>query len=71
MIDDPRHKKYLEFIGLGLEIAVSLSFPILLGYWLDLKWDSSPLMLMAGVLLGLVFMIGLFSRVIRKMNNEP
>ncbi|MEX2463142.1 MAG: AtpZ/AtpI family protein [Balneolaceae bacterium] len=71
MIDDPRHKKYLEFIGLGLEIAVSLSFPILLGYWLDLKWDSSPLMLMAGILLGLVFMIGLFSRVIRKMNNEP
>ena len=60
----------MEFIGLGLEIAVALSAPILMGYWLDLKWSTSPWMLLTGVLLGLIFLTGIFSRVIRKVNSD-
>ena len=71
LFNDPKHKKYLEFLGLGLEIAVALAAPILIGYWLDVRWDSSPRMLFAGIILGFVFMAGIFSRVIRKMNKEP
>lgn len=70
LFSDPKHKKYLEFLGLGLEIAVALAAPILFGYWLDIQWETSPWMLFAGIILGFVLMAGIFSRVIRKMNNE-
>lgn len=70
LFSDPKHRKYREFLGLGLEIAVAMTTPILVGYWLDLKWSTSPWMLFAGVGIGLVLMAVIFSRVIRKLNSE-
>lgn len=70
LFNDPSHKKYFQYIGLGAELAVALSAPILLGYWLDLRWDTSPRMLLIGVLLGLVLMISIFVNVIRNLNEK-
>lgn len=70
LFKDPSHKKYIQYIGLGAELAVALSAPVLLGHWLDLKWDTSPWMLLAGILLGLVFMIRIFMKVIKNLNKK-
>lgn len=67
---DPVHKKYKEYLGLGAEIAVAFSLPILLGYWADSRFDTSPWFLLAGILLGMVFMLAIFMRVIRNMNKH-
>jgi F0F1-type ATP synthase assembly protein I len=70
LFKDPSHRKYIRYLGLGAELAIALSAPILLGYWLDLRWDTSPAMLLAGILLGLVFMIRIFMKVIRNVNEK-
>lgn len=69
MFSDPRHKKYAQFLGLGAEIAVALSAPIFFGYWLDLKWETSPWMLLIGIFIGIVLLIGIFSKVIKDTGN--
>lgn len=69
MDKDPKFKKYFEYAGLGAEIAIALSFPILIGYWLDGRNDTSPWFTLAGILLGVVLMLGIFSSLIKKMNK--
>ncbi len=69
MFSDPKHKKYAQYLGLGAEIAVALSAPIFFGYWLDLRWETSPWMLLMGIFLGIGLLIGIFSRVIKDVNK--
>jgi len=69
LLQDPDFKKYAEYLGLGAEIAVALCVPIFLGYWLDLRWDTSPWLLLAGILLGIGILIGIFARVIKNVSN--
>ncbi len=46
--------RYAEHLSLGAEIAVGLAAPILIGYWLDEYFGTSPWILLAGCLLGIV-----------------
>jgi len=69
LFSDPKHKKYAQYLGLGAEIAVALSAPIFFGYWLDLRWETSPWMLLMGIFLGIGLLIGIFSRVIKDVNK--
>jgi len=69
LLQDPNFKKYVEYLGLGAEIAVALCVPIFLGYWLDLRWDTSPWMLLAGIFLGIGVLIGIFARVIKNVGK--
>lgn len=43
-------KRYTEYLGLGAEIAASLLIPIMVGYYLDDYFGTSPLILLVGVL---------------------
>ena len=43
-----------QFIGLGWYIATAIIAPTLLGVWLDGKLDSTPILLLIGLLIGLV-----------------
>lgn len=45
---------YAEYLSLGAEIAVGLAAPILLGYWLDEYFGTTPWILLAGCLVGAV-----------------
>ena len=45
---------YAEYLSLGAEIAVGLAAPILLGYWLDEYFGTTPWILLAGCLVGVV-----------------
>jgi len=47
-----------KYMGLGLQIAASLAFFMFVGYWVDLKFNSSPIFLLVGFLMG---MIGMFA----------
>lgn len=69
MFSGSGNKKYIEFLGLGAELAVALSAPVLAGYWLDQRWETSPWMLLAGIVTGLLIMTGIFSRVIKKVTS--
>jgi F0F1-type ATP synthase assembly protein I len=47
-------KKYKQYLGLGAEIAASLFIPIITGYYLDEYFDTSPFLVLAGILLAII-----------------
>ena len=70
MLNDPKYKKYLEYITLGGEIAVAFTAPILVGFWMDSSFNTTPWALLSGILLGLCLMLIIFLRIIRDMKNS-
>ncbi len=44
--------KYGEFIALGIHIAASMIIPVVIGIYVDKRWDLSPWGVIAGALLG-------------------
>ena len=47
-------KNYKEYLGLGAEIAASLLIPMFGGYFLDQVFNSSPVGILFGVILGII-----------------
>lgn len=62
---DHKHRKYLEYAGLGVEIAASFSVPILIGYWLDKRFQTFPWLMLSGIFVGIVLMLAIFIRIAR------
>lgn len=65
------YHSYLKYSGLGMEMALSVVLPLLLGIYLDKQFESAPW----GLLLGLVFgLLGLglnLYKVILQLNRQP
>jgi len=70
LINSPRFKKYLPYLSLGTEIAVVFSVPILIGYWIDRKYEVYPWGILAGIFLGVILMINIFVKVIRDTSKN-
>jgi F0F1-type ATP synthase assembly protein I len=62
--------KYAEYIGLGVEIAVSMALPIVAGYFLDEYFSLSPWFILSGVVLGMVNFGLMIARIARKLNQQ-
>lgn len=70
MLKGPGFKSYLQYVSFGTEIAIAVGAPILLGYWLDTIFDTSPYLTLTGVLLAVFLFILMLVRLIRKLNEE-
>lgn len=63
-------KKYSEYLGLGAEIAASLFIPIITGYYLDEYFDTSPLLVLAGILLAIIIFGFTIIRISKKLSED-
>lgn len=70
MINNLIPKKYREYLGLGAEIAFTLTVPMLLGYFADRYFEISPWGILSGILLGMVLFILMMMRIARKLGND-
>lgn len=70
MLNDSGFKSYLQYISLGTEIAIAVGAPILLGYWLDTYFETSPYLTLSGVLLAVTLFILMLVRLTRKLNEK-
>jgi F0F1-type ATP synthase assembly protein I len=59
-----------DYMGIGLQIAVSFVFFVFLGYWADGKLGTSPFLLLAGVVLGMAGMSLVLMKVVRQANKK-
>jgi len=59
-----------EYLGIGVQIAASFALFVFLGYWGDSKLGTSPLLLLAGVLVGMVGMVLVLMKTIRQADRE-
>ena len=62
--------KYAPYLSLGLEIAVGVALPVIIGYWLDNYFGSSPWLVLTGCLLGMINVFVIIFRLNKKLNNE-
>lgn len=59
-----------DYMGLGLQIAASFAFFVLLGYWADTQLGTSPGGFLFGVFVGMVGMALLLMKVVRAANRK-
>lgn len=59
-----------DYFGIGFQIAVSFSFFVLGGYWVDEKLGTSPLLLLAGVVAGMIGMVLVLMKVVKNANKK-
>lgn len=59
-----------DYLGIGLQIAVSFAFFVLCGYWADEQLGTSPLFLLVGVGAGLTGMVLLLMKVVKNANRK-
>lgn len=45
-------KEYGKYIQFGSQLGFSMALPILAGFWLDSKFETSPWFLIIGIFLG-------------------
>jgi F0F1-type ATP synthase assembly protein I len=57
MRDPFQLNKYSELMGIGIEIAVAMALPVVIGVYLDHRFDSTPWGVLGGALLGMVSMV--------------
>lgn len=60
----------LRIYGSGVQIAASFVIFVLAGYWVDEKLGTSPLLLLAGVLMGMVGMVLVLMKTLRIANRK-
>ncbi len=70
MLKGTESRDYLQYLSLGAEIAAGLSIPILIGYYLDTRLDTSPWFLLLGALLGIGVLILTSIRLARKLGQD-
>lgn len=56
MKDPFQLNKYAELTGIGIEMAASMVLPVVLGVYLDHRFESTPWGVLIGVFLGMVSM---------------
>jgi|WetSurMetagenome_2_1015567.scaffolds.fasta_scaffold370809_2 F0F1-type ATP synthase assembly protein I len=59
-----------DYLGIGVQIAASFALFVFLGYWGDTKLGTSPLLLLAGVFVGMIGMGLVLMKTIRQANKE-
>ena len=59
-----------DYMGIGLQIAASFAFFVFLGYWGDTQLGTSPLLLLAGVFVGMAGMALVLMKVLRTANAK-
>jgi len=59
-----------DYLGVGVQIAASFAFFVFLGYWADSKLGTSPLLMLAGVLVWMVGMGLVLMKIVRKANRN-
>lgn len=59
----PNLTQYSEYLGLGIQIAASMIMPLLLGVWLDRKFELTPWLTIAGAVFGIVSIFAIIFKI--------
>lgn len=62
--------RYAPYLSLGAEIAAGIAIPLLLGFWLDRWLDTSPWLLMVGIVAGMTNIFVMIYRLYKNLNGE-
>lgn len=61
---------YGQYIQFGIQIGVTMSIPVLIGHWLDGRYDTGPWLMLGGVALGFISMIWTLVKTAVELNEK-
>lgn len=59
-------RNFGPYLGLGLQLAVTVGVMVFIGYWLDEKFDTSPILIIAFSFLGIFAALYNFIKTVTK-----
>lgn len=59
-----------EYSALGIQMVTTIGVFGVLGWWLDGKWNTEPIFLLVGCMIGVAGGIYLFIRAVQKINKK-
>lgn len=65
-----RRPSPLRYAGVGIELVAPVILGVLLGMWLDRRWETEPWCLLTGAMLGLVAGFLNFFREVAKITRR-
>jgi F0F1-type ATP synthase assembly protein I len=68
---DKNSSQWLEFLNLGWILAGTMTITVGGGVWLDSHFQTQPIFILVGTLLGFIGCGYSLYRVIEKLNKEP
>jgi ATP synthase protein I len=63
-------RDWAKFAGAGLEIAIGVALGLLFGHWLDGKFQTAPLFMIIGAVLGFIAGIYLLLKEAIRANKD-
>ena len=61
---------YGQYIQFGIQIGVTMAVPVLVGNWLDSRYDTGPWLMLAGVALGFISMLWTLVKTAVELNEK-
>lgn len=61
---------YGEYIQFGVQIGVTMAMPVLIGKWLDDRYDTGPWLMLTGVALGFISMLWTLVKTAVSLNQK-
>lgn len=61
---------YGQYIQFGIQIGVTMALPVLVGNWLDSRYDTGPWLMLAGVALGFISMLWTIVKTALELNEK-
>ena len=65
----PGSTQWLEFLNLGWILAGTMTLTVWVGIWLDRRFQTAPILLLAGTFLGFTGCGYFLARLIQKLNR--
>jgi ATP synthase protein I len=66
--------KYMQYSTIGLELGLSVTVGVLVGYWMDQKFGTDPwltlIFLMCGIFAGFSFLYRMAKKYMKDSRNE-
>lgn len=59
-----------QYIQFGLQIGITMSVPVLIGVWLDKRYETGPWLMLAGIFLGFISMFWTIYKTAMELNAK-
>ncbi|MCC5934823.1 MAG: AtpZ/AtpI family protein [Candidatus Cyclonatronum sp.] len=59
-----------QYIQFGLQVGITMSVPVLIGVWLDNRYDTGPWLMLAGIFLGFISMLWTIYKTALELNEK-
>ena len=63
-------RKYASYLGLGTQLSASMLLPVLLGWWIDKTYNTLPIFILVGAILGMGLLVSTLIKLVSESKQS-